>query len=77
MPPRVHCPNCQQNEWLENAELNYLPKVTQMEDGVAIPCSDDFDPAVWIVVTIGNASQPLAVGASQNHRQSRWLEESP
>ncbi len=33
MPPRIKCPNCQQNEWLENSELNYLPKVTQTEDG--------------------------------------------
>jgi len=31
--PKIICPNCQQNEWLENAELNYLPKVTKMDDG--------------------------------------------
>ena len=33
MPPKIKCPNCQQNEWLENSHLSYLPKVTHMEDG--------------------------------------------
>ena len=30
MPPRIPCPNCQQNEWLENTELNYFPRVTKL-----------------------------------------------
>ena len=33
MSPRIKCPNCQQNEWLENTELHYLPRVTKMENG--------------------------------------------
>ena len=33
MPPKIKCPNCQQNEWLENSELSYLPRVIRMEDG--------------------------------------------
>jgi len=33
MPPRIVCPNCQQNEWLENEGLNYLPRVSKMNDG--------------------------------------------
>ncbi len=41
MPPKIHCPNCQQNEWLENAELNYLPKVTQMDDGKYVADTDN------------------------------------
>ena len=32
MPPKILCPNCQQNEWLENQELSYLPRVTKMDD---------------------------------------------
>ena len=35
------CPNCQQNEWLENAELNYLPKVTKMDDGKYVADTDN------------------------------------
>ena len=30
---KIHCPNCQENEWLENNELSYLPQVIQLEDG--------------------------------------------
>ena len=33
MPPLIKCPNCQQNEWLESSELNYLPRVSKMIDG--------------------------------------------
>jgi len=33
MPPRIVCPNCQQNEWLENEGLNYLPRVSKMNNG--------------------------------------------
>ena len=33
MAPKVQCPNCQQNEWLENSELSYLPTVMKMDDG--------------------------------------------
>ena len=33
MPPKVACPNCKQNEWLENNELSYLPTVMKMDDG--------------------------------------------
>lgn len=32
MPPQTKCPNCGQNEWLENAELNYLPRLTKLEN---------------------------------------------
>ena len=39
--PKIKCPNCQQNEWLENAELNYLPKVTKMEDGKYVADTDN------------------------------------
>jgi len=41
MPPRINCPNCQQNEWLENFELNFLPKVTQMDDGKYVADTDN------------------------------------
>ena len=33
MAPKIKCPNCQQNEWLENNELSYLPTVMKMDDG--------------------------------------------
>ena len=33
MPPKTRCPNCQQNEWLENPELGYVPRVLRMGDG--------------------------------------------
>ena len=33
VPPRIACPNCNQNEWLENPGLNYLPRVTKLDDG--------------------------------------------
>jgi len=33
MPPKIKCPNCQQNEWFENNELSYLPTVMKMDDG--------------------------------------------
>ena len=33
MGPKIHCPNCQENEWLENNELSYLPHVIKLEDG--------------------------------------------
>jgi len=33
MPPKVPCPNCSQKEWLENVELNYIPRVTRLENG--------------------------------------------
>jgi len=32
MAPKIKCPNCQQNEWLENNELSYLPTVMKMDD---------------------------------------------
>jgi len=41
MPPKINCPNCLQNEWLENSELNYLPKVTQMDDGKYVADTDN------------------------------------
>ena len=33
MPPKIPCPNCGQNEWLENPELSYLPRVRKLENG--------------------------------------------
>ena len=33
MTPKINCPNCQENEWLENNELSYLPTVMKLEDG--------------------------------------------
>ena len=33
MPPKITCPNCKQNEWLENPELSYVPQVIHMDDG--------------------------------------------
>ena len=33
MPPKVKCPNCGQNEWLENPELGYIPRVNKLENG--------------------------------------------
>ena len=33
MAPKINCPNCQQNEWLENNEFSYLPTVMKMDDG--------------------------------------------
>ena len=33
MGPKIHCPNCQENEWLENNELSYLPHVIKLTDG--------------------------------------------
>ena len=33
MPPKIKCPNYQQNEWLENDELSYFPTVMKMDDG--------------------------------------------
>jgi hypothetical protein len=31
--PKINCPNCHENEWLENNELSYLPTVVKLEDG--------------------------------------------
>ncbi|WP_428324508.1 hypothetical protein [Nitrosopumilus sp.] len=33
MPPKTVCPNCKQNEWLENQELGYLPRVIKLDNG--------------------------------------------
>ena len=33
MAPKIPCPNCQEDEWLENNELSYLPHVIKLEDG--------------------------------------------
>ena len=33
MAPKIKCLNCQQNKWLENNELSYLPTVMKMDDG--------------------------------------------
>ena len=33
MAPKIPCPNCQEDEWLENNELSYLPQVVKLEDG--------------------------------------------
>ena len=33
LPPKIPCPNCQEDEWLENNELSYLPQVVKLEDG--------------------------------------------
>ena len=35
------CPNCQQNEWLENPELIYLSKVTKLDDGQYVADTDN------------------------------------
>ena len=58
VPPKIMCPNCQQNEWLENAELNYLPKVTKMEDGKYV--------AILIMVYISNYGDVTIVCMSCN-----------
>ncbi len=36
MRPKTVCPNCGQNEWLENPGLNYFPKVNKLEDGTYV-----------------------------------------
>ena len=36
MVPKIKCPNCQQNEWLENNEISYLPTVVKMDDGTYV-----------------------------------------
>ena len=41
MPPKIPCPNCMQNEWLENPELNYLPRVTRLENGKYVADTDN------------------------------------
>ena len=33
MAPKIPCPNCQEDEWLENNELSYLPQVVKLKDG--------------------------------------------
>ena len=33
MPPKGPCSNCGANEWLENIELNYIPRVIQLGNG--------------------------------------------
>ena len=33
MAPKINCPNCQENEWLENNEFSYLPTVMKLDDG--------------------------------------------
>lgn len=33
MPPKIPCPNCGIKEWLENVELNYMPRVIHLKDG--------------------------------------------
>ena len=33
LSPKIPCPNCQEDEWLENNELSYLPQVIKLEDG--------------------------------------------
>ena len=33
MPPKIKCPNCGQNEWLENPHLSYIPQVSKMKNG--------------------------------------------
>ena len=33
MAPKINCPNCQENEWLENNELSYLPTVMKLDGG--------------------------------------------
>ena len=33
LSPKIPCPNCQEDEWLENNELSYLPQVVKLEDG--------------------------------------------
>ena len=33
MTPKIPCPNCQEDEWLENNELSYLPQVVKLENG--------------------------------------------
>ena len=33
MAPKINCPNCGQNEWLENFGLSYLPQVYKLDDG--------------------------------------------
>ena len=41
MPPQMNCPNCQQKEWLENPELNYLPRVSQLDNGQYVADTDN------------------------------------
>ncbi len=41
MSPRIKCPNCQQNEWFENSELSYLPRVNRTEDGKYVADTDN------------------------------------
>ncbi|MDH3360871.1 MAG: hypothetical protein OEL56_01670 [Nitrosopumilus sp.] len=41
MPPKIPCPNCMQKEWLENPELNYLPRVTRLENGKYVADTDN------------------------------------
>jgi len=31
MAPKTPCPNCQEDEWLENNELSYFPQVIKLE----------------------------------------------
>ena len=33
MAPKIPCPNCQEDEWLENNELSYLPQVMKLKNG--------------------------------------------
>jgi len=41
MPPKISCPNCMQSEWLENPELNYLPRVSKLDDGKYVADTDN------------------------------------
>ena len=48
MPPQIQCPNCGQNEWLENPELNYLPCVTKLESGkYAVDIDNGIHVRLW------------------------------
>ena len=45
MPPKINCPNCQQNEWFENNELSYLPRTTKLDNGEYVA---DIDSGIHI-----------------------------
>ncbi len=48
MQPKVDCPNCGQKEWLENPNLNYFPKVNQLEDGTYVAdASNGIHVKIW------------------------------
>ena len=41
MAPQTPCPNCNEDEWLENNELSYLPQVMKLKDGKYVADSEN------------------------------------